>query len=206
MSVPFKIVVKLKYSFLTLLSMLLFAFNYSYGQTTLSGSGQYTVPPGVFCIDVQMWGAGGAGGSSCTTNDGGGGGGGGGYSFYTIAVSPGDIIDYAVGAGGTGVPCTTNDGETGNNGEVSTFGTYSIDGGSGGGGPIAGNGGIGGAGGVGNYFTGGNGGDGRNNGDGDAGGGGSSPGDSVAAESTWCKGCGRGGLHCGRRNDCIRPE
>lgn len=82
----------------------------------LNSSGNYTVPAGITSILVECLGAGGAGrgypASVQTTT--GGGGGGGAYSASVISVTPGDIIPYIVGAGGT--PTT---GAGGNGGDTS---------------------------------------------------------------------------------------
>nr|WP_319572595.1 HYR domain-containing protein [uncultured Draconibacterium sp.] len=88
---------------------LLFLFNQqvSFGQTTrtltFTSPGKWTVPAGVAEITVEAWGGGGAGGGS-TSNDAGGGsgGGGGGYCINVFTVTPGQKINYTVGAGGTG--------------------------------------------------------------------------------------------------------
>jgi hypothetical protein len=75
------------------------------GQTskTFVTSGTFTVPASVYSIQVQCWGGGGGGGSARATNGGSGGGGGGGaYKIATIAVIPGQVISYTVGAGGVG--------------------------------------------------------------------------------------------------------
>ena len=58
----------------------------------------YTVPAGVYSLQVEVWGGGGRGGS-CTTNGVGGGGGGGAYSRSVMAVTPGQIIPYSLGLG-----------------------------------------------------------------------------------------------------------
>ena len=89
--------------------LLLFLFNQqvSFGQTTrtltFTSSGTWTVPADVTQITVDAWGAGGAGGGSTSNNAGGGsGGGGGGYCINVFTVTPGQTINYTVGAGGTG--------------------------------------------------------------------------------------------------------
>ena len=74
--------------------------------TTIStaGAGSWTVPAGVFSVDVECWGGGGGGGYATGVNGAaGGGGGGGGYSkTLSIAVSPGQTLNYNVGSGGAG--------------------------------------------------------------------------------------------------------
>ncbi|RZJ73629.1 choice-of-anchor D domain-containing protein [Flavobacterium sp.] len=63
------------------------------------GTGQFTVPTGVTSIQVQVWGAGGHGGDRTGSSGKSGGGGGGAYAFRTITVTPGQTINYSVGAG-----------------------------------------------------------------------------------------------------------
>ena len=69
----------------------------------------FTVPAGVTSLAIECWGAGGSGGGSNLPHSGanagaGGGGGGGAYSKKnTLAVSPGDVISYRVGAGGAAI-------------------------------------------------------------------------------------------------------
>ncbi len=109
----------------------------------------YTVPCGVTSLTVVMWGGGGGGGGD-NTNGGnkGCGGGGGGYTSSVLAVSPGDIIVYSVGAGGTAGAAA---GGAGGNGGNTRFGTLTdANGGTGGGGPA----GAAGAGGTGGTFAG----------------------------------------------------
>nr|WP_320020577.1 HYR domain-containing protein [uncultured Draconibacterium sp.] len=98
---------------------LLFLFNQqvSFGQTTrtltFTSPGTWTVPADVTEITVEAWGAGGAGGGS-TSNDAGGGsgGGGGGYCINVFTVTPGQTINYTVGAGGTGSNGNGTSGDT----------------------------------------------------------------------------------------------
>jgi hypothetical protein len=126
---------------------------------TAPGTGTWTVPAGVKSITVEVWGAGGGGAVSNTAA----GGGGGGYARSILLVTPGDLINYEVGAGGG----------PGTAGGVSDWdnGIVAADGGD------AGSGGTGGAGGSSNTgdvtFNGGNGGDGGISGRGGGGGGGS---------------------------------
>jgi len=87
--------------------ILLLTFSYNYSQTTVSSTGagvySWTVPScGVSSITIEAWGAGGAGGGGTINKDGGQGGGGGSYTTTTIAVTAGQVIDFTVGAGGTG--------------------------------------------------------------------------------------------------------
>jgi len=85
----------------------------------LTGSGNYTVPAGVKEIDVLLVAGGGAGGSSSSAYSGGGGGG----EIVlasNIAVYPGLVISYVIGAGGTPGAAGDNNGGSGGN---TTFGT-----------------------------------------------------------------------------------
>lgn len=67
----------------------------------LTGSSTWTVPDGVNYIDFCLVAGGGGGG--CGTADGGGGGGAGGVIKMTgVAVTPGWVLSYSVGAGGAG--------------------------------------------------------------------------------------------------------
>ncbi len=71
---------------------------------TLTTSGSWTVPLGVFSLSVECQGGGGGGGGATggadTYGTTGGGGGGGGYTAATVAVTPGDIYNYTIGTGG----------------------------------------------------------------------------------------------------------
>jgi len=72
-----------------------------------NGTFNWTVPAGVSQITVEVWGGGGAGGGSNNYTDcqgaGGAGGGGGAYASSNLSVTPGQILQVVVGAGGTGV-------------------------------------------------------------------------------------------------------
>jgi len=73
-------------------------------QTTThsSGTGSYTVPAGVYSLQVEVWGGGGRGSQRITGTSGGfGGGGGGAYSMSIIPVTPGQTYYWGVGAGST---------------------------------------------------------------------------------------------------------
>ena len=111
-------------------------------QTTFTTSGTYTVPAGVTSLKIECWGGGGAGGGCPKDNNNtGGGGAGGAFKTATVAVTPGQVINYTVGAGG--VPVS---GGNGGNGGNSTFLTVTANGGQGGTAGIGPNGiGIGGA-------------------------------------------------------------
>ena len=88
------------------LCLILVSANSSWGQgvtKTTPGTYTYTVPAGVTSIKLEAWGGGGAGGSasigSTAYNVRGGGGAGGSYASTIISVTPGDVINYTVGAG-----------------------------------------------------------------------------------------------------------
>lgn len=71
-----------------------------------SASGTWTVPAGVTEIDVLVVGGGGGGGGAFISSTGpirspGGGGGGGGVTIKTLTVTPGQVFNYTIGAGGT---------------------------------------------------------------------------------------------------------
>jgi len=72
------------------------------------GMGTWTIPAGVTSVTVEAWGAGGAGGSaysgtaSTANNLRAGGGAGGSYASGTASVTPGQVINYSIGAGGIG--------------------------------------------------------------------------------------------------------
>lgn len=74
---------------------------YASNTVYLQGSGNFTVPQGVYAMDVQGWGGGGAaGGNGSTANGSSSGGGSGGYGRVRVSVTPGQVIAYVVGAGG----------------------------------------------------------------------------------------------------------
>lgn len=72
------------------------------------GVGSWIVPEDVTSITLKTWGAGGAGGSAysgvatANTQARAGGGAGGSFASRTIAVTPGQVINYTIGAGGNG--------------------------------------------------------------------------------------------------------
>lgn len=78
---------------------------------TTPGDGTFVVPDNVFSIVVEAIGGGGAGGRR-STNGAGGGGSGGAYAKKTIAVDPGQTINYHVGAGATQAATPSNGEDT----------------------------------------------------------------------------------------------
>lgn len=143
-----------------LFSALLFSVGvYAQSQTFNSG-GTFVVPAGVTSITVEAWGGGGGAGQQ---DDRCGGGGGGAYARSVIAVTPGQMYNVVVGAGGA----------LESNGGNSIFGANLVvaEGGRGGNDEDGGNGGAA-SNSTGDVkYSGGNGGDGRNNGGGGGGGG-----------------------------------
>lgn len=77
-------------------------------QTTVvdltAATGTWTVPAGVTQLTVECWGGGGGGGKGTAGWSGNacGGGGGGAYAKKTIQVTPGQVIGFSVGRGGSG--------------------------------------------------------------------------------------------------------
>lgn len=97
---------------------------------TSLGAMSFTVPAGVYTLKVTM-AAGGGGGSGMNNgpgNYGPGGGGGGGYSQQSYAVTPGQVINGSVGAGGSAGGYSSS----GGNGQDTTFGTLTATAGTGG--------------------------------------------------------------------------
>jgi hypothetical protein len=85
-------------------------------QTITSGSGNFTVPAGVYSIKVTLIGGGGGGGGNVNVAlRSGGGGGSGGRTFGFLSVVPGQSIAYSCGAGGAGGSAGNNAGSTGSN-------------------------------------------------------------------------------------------
>ena len=81
-------------------------------QAYTSGSGTFTVPAGVYWLEVELWGGGGGATLGCA-------GAGGGYAFLSIPVTPGQTFSYVVGAGGTANPS----GYSGGTGGTTSFGS-----------------------------------------------------------------------------------
>jgi len=91
----------------------------SHSTTLTSSSGTWTVPASVTSVKVTMMGAGGGGAGGCDYGCGGGGSGGY-YSNKSLSVTPGDVISYSIGSGGSG-------GSAGGN---TTFGSLTTTGGA----------------------------------------------------------------------------
>lgn len=90
------------------------------GLISLTTSGNFTVPASVYVLDVQGWAGGGGGGGSGGGGGTAGGGGGAGYARKRIAVTPGQVIAYVVGAGGPGGGA----GGSGYTGSATSFGAF----------------------------------------------------------------------------------
>lgn len=122
----------------------------------MPGSGEWEVPEGVELIEELLVQAGGGGGGMGEQDAAGGGGGAGGVRHErNVAVTPGALISYTVGAGGAG---SDDPATRGGNGSGSSFGAFSVLGGGGGGSSslLNGlNGGSGGGGGTASTFAGG---------------------------------------------------
>ncbi len=74
------------------------AFAISVSSYSSSGTYTFTVPAGIYCIQVEAWGGGGRGGN--TSGDGAAGGGGGGaYSRSIVTVTPGSSYTVNIGQG-----------------------------------------------------------------------------------------------------------
>ncbi len=86
-----------------LVILLFFAGQNANAQTTYTTSTTYTVPAGVTSIIISCWGAGGGSGYAIAASkyDASGGGGGGAFSQSTFTVTPGQVLNITVGAGGT---------------------------------------------------------------------------------------------------------
>lgn len=117
-------------------------YAWNHGFQAITASGNFTVPSGVYWLDVEGWGGGGGGGGSGSGGGTSGGGGAPGYFRKVMAVTPGQVIAAVIGSGGGGGGL----GGGGTAGGTTTFGGTLIA--SGGGGGLAnpsGNGGAGGS-------------------------------------------------------------
>jgi hypothetical protein len=108
----------------------------SHGITTLTSSGNFTVPAGVYRIKAYVTGGGGGGtgstrgdGSAGTYTWGGCSGGAGGTAIAWLSVTPGQVIAASVGGGGGGGSTT---GGSGGAGSATTFSTFTGNAGGGG--------------------------------------------------------------------------
>jgi hypothetical protein len=81
------------------------------------GTPTWTCPAGVTQVYAEVWGSGGSGASGSGSGNGGGGGGGE-YAAGFVAVTPGNVYNLVVAAGGAGVGVT---GTNGNPGASSSF-------------------------------------------------------------------------------------
>lgn len=89
-------------------------------QWTTPGSYSWTVPDGVYRIMIAFVGGGGGGaGTTYNNNKVGGGGGGGGIIFADV--TPGQVINFTVGAGGAGAPAGNLHGGAGTNTTILGF-------------------------------------------------------------------------------------
>ena len=139
---------------------------------TFNASSTWTAPAGVTSVQAECWGPGGNGANGLANSHSGGGGGGGEYAAESaVAVTPGTVYSFTVGAGGSGTS-TVFTGDTqsvtahaGASGTIGTGGTGSTN-------TTHNNGGGGGAGhtGTGNQGGGGGGGSGGSTGAGGTGG------------------------------------
>jgi len=84
-------------------------------------SGPLGVPAGIRRLKIRGWGAGGGGGGTSGAGSVGAGGGSGGYFEGYVDVTPGQIIQVTVGAGGTR---GSNAGGGGGTGGTTSFGSY----------------------------------------------------------------------------------
>jgi len=85
-------------------------------QEYTTGTGNWTVPAGVYLVDALIVGGGGGGGAVAANGNVGGGGGGGGevVKIKNLNVIPGESIPYVVGALANGGAAGDNDGTDGN--------------------------------------------------------------------------------------------
>lgn len=89
------------------------------------GANSWIVPDGVTSITLKTWGGGGAGGSAycglatVNTQARGGGGAGGSFAGITLDVTPGQVVNYTIGAGGIGAASGFTDLSVGQSGSAS---------------------------------------------------------------------------------------
>lgn len=88
---------------------------------TAAGVYSFTVPSGVYSLDVEGWGAGGGGGGCASSSVPSSGGGGGGYGRKICAVTPGQVITVIVGTGGPGGTSAPTNGTAGT---ATSFGSF----------------------------------------------------------------------------------
>ncbi|PPQ34334.1 glycine-rich domain-containing protein [Rhodopila globiformis] len=91
------------------------------GVQSFTSSGNFTVPPGVTQVEVEVWG-GGSGSYASAPGQASGGGAGGGYAKKLVTgLTPGQIVPVTVGAGGSG---GTTGGTAPTAGGTSSFGPF----------------------------------------------------------------------------------
>ncbi|KKT43486.1 MAG: Phage-related tail fiber protein-like protein [Candidatus Wolfebacteria bacterium GW2011_GWE2_44_13] len=102
---------------------------FSQGTQVFNETGTFTVPEGVYSVEVTAWGGGGGGLAACFEADrnsrdtGGSGGGGGAWAKKVIAVTPTVTYDVVVGGGGAGgIRGGSRGCATGGSGGKSSFG------------------------------------------------------------------------------------
>jgi len=101
--------------------------------STITSTGNFTVPAGITSINFILVAGGGSGGSPNTNVGGGGAGAGGVRVVSSYSVTPGQVIAATIGAGGASIGANNGDGGYGNHGSNSSFGPYSATGGGAGG-------------------------------------------------------------------------
>jgi hypothetical protein len=84
------------------------------------GTSTWTCPPGVTSVLAEAIGAGGGGGAASNSYYGAGAGAGGEYAAQTVAVTPGHVYSYTVGAPGSAGPASSG-GNAGGPGGASSF-------------------------------------------------------------------------------------
>lgn len=108
----------------------------------LTTSGSFTVPSGVTSLKIYAWGGGGGGcGAQASPFRPSSGGGGGGFCFSSVTVTPGQVIPYIIGSGGSGSAVNATSAGAGGTTSILTISA----GGGAGGLPVALGAGVGGA-------------------------------------------------------------